>query len=78
MNEHIINNIVNNIDKLGGIIVTHNDKHIIDLLVKNLILIQKITLDKIEFSNTDKHLLTLERKTEFLINRYKILYKAEI
>ncbi len=78
MNEHIINNIVNNIDKLGGIIVTHNDKHIIDLLVKNLILIQKITLDKIEFSNTDKHLLTLERKTEFLINRYKILYKVEI
>ena len=72
MNEKIINDIGNKIYKLRGVTVTNNysDNRNLDLLVQNLMSVQRMLINDNKFTKSTKYLSVLEKETEYFLTRY--------
>jgi len=72
MHENFINNIGNKINKLRSVTVTNNyyDSRNLDLLVQDLMSIQRMLINDKEFTKDTKFLSVLEKETEYFFTRY--------
>ena len=69
----MINNIGSKINKLRSVTVTnhYSDSCNLDLLVQDLMSIQRMLINDKEFTKSTKYLSVLEKETEYFLSRYK-------
>ncbi len=77
MNAASMNQIENNTHKLRNLIISNNyvGNANLNLLVQNLMLIQKMIDAKVESSATEKLIHNLEKETEYFLNKYASEYR---
>ncbi len=72
MNENLINDIGNKVHKLRSVTVTNNysDRYNLDLLVQNLMTLQRVLINNKQNIQNDKQLAILDKEIKYFLTRY--------
>ena len=72
-----MNQILNNTDKLRNLIITNNHMGDVNLnlLVENLMLIQKMIDTKVQSHAVEKLIHTLDKETQYFLNKYALKHR---